>query len=209
MGIFSNYFADHWLLPAMLIFLFLGSIFAFVVGLGLLLRVEAMFRFFAYMNRWISTRKFEEAAEAPRYADQSFQSRWRVLGVVLVAGAGVSLWILVDRFDVKAVVSVLRRYYDPLWIELAANAAKMFLLTAHVAAIAVGIAMIFFPVALKALETRANRWYSVKHLDDGLNVVHTGIDDLVRTHPRVFGACIAVLSAFVVMNLSSVLLLHR
>src|ERR1700716_1913412 len=53
-------------LPSLALFGLAGSLLGIAVGLGLLFRTAATLRFFATMNRWVSTRRSLKALEIPR-----------------------------------------------------------------------------------------------------------------------------------------------
>jgi len=206
MGLSGNYFVDQWLIPTLVIFLLIGSVFAFIVGLGLILRSATMFRFFGTMNRWVSLRKVMRTIEIPRDTDSALHGQSRTLGGIFVVGAGVSLVALVKGFDVAAIVSAFRPDSEAVVIEMATQAVKWMLLVGNAFAIAVGIAMIAAPHTLAGLETRANQWYSTRKYDRNADAMHMGFENWAMAHPRAIGWTMLVLSTFVFVNLSALLL---
>jgi hypothetical protein len=204
MGLFNNYFVDQWVFPAFFIFLIVGSVFAFIIGLGLILRSAGLFRFFGVMNRWVPTRKAMRPVEIPRNVEEALHRR--PLGAVFIVAAGLSLIVLIRGFDIGAIVSAFARGPSPMVIEIAARAVKWILLAGDVFAIIVGIALFATPQPLAALEARVNQWYSVRKYDRNIDRVHMGVDGWAQTYPRAIGWSFVILSVFVVMNLGAVIL---
>jgi len=205
MGLSQNYFVEQWLIPALVIFLLIGSVFAFAVGLGLILRSAATFRFFGVMNRWVSMRKALRPAEIPRDADAALHRQSRILGAVFIVAAGLSLIVLVWEFDVAAIVSALRRDADSALVETLAQTVKWLLIVGDALAIVVGIAMIAAPQALAGLEVRANQWISMRKYDKNVDVMHMGVDKWAESYPRALGWSILLLAGFVIANLATLL----
>lgn len=206
MGIFRNYVADEWLFPAAVAFLLVGAAFAFVVGAGLVLRSGAMFRFFAAMNRWVSTREMMKSAERARDLDAILHRRRGALGATILAAAGLSLWMLLRHFDVEALAVALRHQAPAELVEVAARSLKWFLVAGHVAALAAGVALLVAPAAFARLEARANRWHSLRERGRGLELMHLTLDQWVAAYPRAIGFVILALALFVIVSLGGAVL---
>ena len=206
MELYYNYFVDQWLVPTLVIFLFLGSVFAIIVGSALIVRSAAMFRLFGVMNRWVSMRKVMRPVEIPRNADAALHRQRRTLGAVFIVGAALSLIVIIRGFDVAAVVAAFHGGMAPVAIEMTARTAKWVLVAGDVLAIAVGIAMIAIPGALAGFEARANEWYSVRKYDRNVDSMHMDVDTWAQTYPRAFGWSMVLLSLFIFVNLGAVVL---
>lgn len=206
MEAFSNYVAVQWLFPAAVIFLLVGAAFAFVVGAGLVIRSSAMIGFFATMNRWVSTRKMMKSADTAHDLDTILRRQAGALGAAILVGAGLTLVVLLLDFDVDAVVDIFRHQFAPVLVELVARSAKWILVVGLLAAIALGIALIFFPAALAALEARANRRYSFRARGRDLDLMHLSIDHWVESYPRAFGFLILSLALFIMVSLGATFL---
>ncbi len=206
MELYYNYFVDQWLIPTLVIFLFIGSVFAIIVGSGLILRSATMFRLFGVMNRWVSMRRILRPIEIPRNTDAALHRQRRTLGAVFIVGAGLSLIVLVRGFDVAAIVAAFRQSMAPVAIEMTARTAKWVLVACDVLAIVVGIAMIAIPGAFAGFEARANEWYSVRKYDRNIDSMHMDVDKWTQTYPRAIGWSLVLLSLFIVVNLGAVVL---
>src|SRR5437868_4356187 len=129
----------------LLITMLLGSLTGLAVGLGLVFRTQGTIRFFATVNRWISSRAALKPLEVPRPLEQRIpegKRRWIAGSIFTVGGAFASVLIL-DKVSVPAKVFVGSR--ASVVSLLLFDAARWFLLVACVAAVAMGIMLIFFP----------------------------------------------------------------
>ncbi len=196
---------QHLLLPSVVIFLFLGSVFAIVVGAGLILRGEAMLRLFGNLNRWVSTRDALKTVDRRHDIEQTMHRQRRLLGAVFLALAALSFIVLVAKYDVAVLTSVFAPRFPAIAVELSVAALKWILVTGDMLAIIVGATLILFPDVLAKVETRMNRWYSTRADLEDADLMHLTLDKWAETHARAAGWIIIVLAAFVVLNLGIVL----
>jgi hypothetical protein len=193
------------LLPSVVIFLFLGSVFAIVVGAGLILRGEAMLRLFGNLNRWVSTQEALKTVDQQHDIEQTMHRQRRLLGAVFLALAAPSFIVLVAKYDVAVLASVFARRFPPIAVELAAEILKWILVTGDILGIVVGATLILFPDVLAKVEARMNRWYSTRADGNDADLMHLTLDKWAEAHPRAAGWIVIVLAAFVVLNLGVVL----
>jgi hypothetical protein len=181
-------------LPSLALFGLAGSLLGIAVGLGLLFRTAATLRFFATMNRWVSTRKSLKALEIPRSigSPTARKPRWNGL-VLVIAGAYVSvvLWQL-DGGKLALAIPPGARYGVIAGILF--SAMRWFMVAGGVAVVAVGVMLLFFPAAYPAFEARANHWYSTRQALSGGDNMHMSLDRWVERFPRAAGLLIACLS---------------
>ena len=196
------------LLPAFVIFLFAGNIFAILIGAGMILRREAMFRFFGSMNRWVSTRKVLRPIEIPRNLE--IGSKWgqRWLGITFFLGAAISIVALLRTYEVATVAAMFKGSLPPVLLELVARGAKWFLLVGNTCAMVAGVMLIFLPDAFASLAARTNHWYSARKYGIDIDAMHLTLDNWVQASPRAAGWIIIVLAAFVVLNLGGIVFLQ-
>jgi hypothetical protein len=182
------------MLPSLALFGLAGSLLGIAVGLGLLFRTAATLRFFATMNRWVSTRKSLKALEIPRSigSPTARKPRWNGL-VLVIAGAYVSvvLWQL-DGGKLALAIPPGARYGVIAGILF--SAMRWFMVAGGVAVVAVGVMLLFFPAAYPAFEARANHWYSTRQALSGGDNMHMSLDRWVERFPRAAGLLIACLS---------------
>jgi hypothetical protein len=190
------------LLTALLAFLLAGSLLGIVVGAGLLARSARLEAFLNTMNAWVSTRRAPKPVELPRDTGHG----GRGLGVLLLAGGGYSLFVLAQIPLAK--LAALLRVGEPSALSLIAiESAKWLLLAGCAVSVAAGVMLLFFPRAWRAVEERANRWYSSRQLTTGGDDMHLPLDRLAGAHPRAAGGLILALS--LASALATALLLFR
>jgi hypothetical protein len=190
------------LLTALLAFLLAGSLLGIVVGAGLLARSARLEAFLNTMNAWVSTRRALKPVELPRDTGHG----GRGLGVLLLAGGGYSLFVLAQIPLAK--LAALLRVGEPSALSLIAiESAKWLLLAGCAVSVAAGVMLLFFPRAWRAVEERANRWYSSRQLTTGGDDMHLPLDRLAGAHPRAAGGLILALS--LASALATALLLFR
>lgn len=194
------------LVSAVVVFLFVVSLLGLGLGLGLLLRSAATLPFIALMNRWVSTRQALKPLEAPiRLAPTAAGTRW--FGLILIAVGAYAALVLVGSFDVPRLALLLKVDPRHSLASLALEVLKWLLVAGSIAAVATGLMLLFFPRAWRALEERANRWYSTAQLELAGDAVYMSLDRAVEAHPRAAGGVIFVLS--LAATLASGLLLWR
>jgi len=188
------------IVPAMVIFLLLGSSASVLLGLALVFRTEKALAFTRYMNRWVSTRRVLRQAELPRGVSGTPSRKSRLLlALFLLFGGLLALYILVLRVEIPRAALVLgvnlRRWFI---IGVALQTMKWFLVAGSVLAIAVAVLILFFPERLAAFEARMNKWYSTRHiLPPTGESMRFPLDMIVEASPRAAGAIIAAASLVV------------
>jgi len=202
---------DQIVIPALVVFLLIGSLAAALLGVALLLRSAAALRFIARMNRWVSTRRALKPLEIPRSVETLTASRSRPwLGALVVIGAAAALYLLLTRMETigsrSASALELKRW---LSITLPLLTLKWFLVAGSAFAIVAGVMMVAFPRAWRALEERMNRWYSTRRLvPAGSDDMRMPLEALVEAHPRAAGAIIVVASLIVALSMAGLLALR-
>lgn len=184
------------------------GLFAALVGAGLVVYHKKMFRLFAVLNRYVSTRRGFKAASVPREVDPAVLKHRMWFAVVIIVGAVYSLFSLIVNFNAPAIAAVVATaeggtsYVFALWITEALGwAMRVF----SVVALAVGIMLAFFPDTLRAVQTRANRWYSVRKATAGMDDLHMTVDRWVEAFPRTAGLGITA-GALIVVFSSAIML---
>lgn len=192
---------QHLLLPSVVIFLFLGSVFAIVVGAGLVLRGEATMRLFANLNRWVSTQGALKTVDQRHDIEQAMHRQRRLLGAIFLALAVLSFIVLVAKYDVAVLASVFARKFPAIAVELAVVSLKWILVVGDILAIVFGATLILLPDVLSKVEARMNRWYSTGSVVEDADLMHLTLDKWAEAHTRTAGWIVIVLAAFVVLNL--------
>jgi hypothetical protein len=195
-------------LPSLALFGLAGSVLGISVGLGLLLRSAPTLRFFDTMNRWVSTRRTLKPLEIPRYVGSptARKPRWNGL-VLLIAGAyvAVTLW----QLDGAKMATLAYGTHYAVAAEILLKAIRWSMVAGGLAAVAVGIMLLFFPRAYLGFEARANHWYSTRQAFTGGDTAHMTLDRWVAAYPRFAGTAIACLSVVATLGFVALLLSRR
>ena len=193
-----NKVIDQILIPSLLRFLFIGGCFSLIVGIGLILRSELMFRIFEKMNRWVSSRRATRILDIPRDCWPLVLRYRYILSVFITVGAVFAAIRLITHVDVEAVVPGISRglHLPNLYISWILTSIKWFLLLGCVAGIAVGLMLGFFLPALSKLETLSGTWISMRNrpISRKADAMHVGFDSLVMSFPKTVGWIVAIMS---------------
>ena len=205
---FKNEFMQTLLFPSVVEFFLLVSVVGVLVGIGLIAWRAPTLRFLAILNRWVSTRRWLKSAEIPHDTSSGVQ-RYRVwIGLFFVLAAAYSLFGLLTRFNVQAVVPANSLGgWTPAahWL---LDSLRWFLVVGSIAAAAVGALLVLMPERLRKLETRANEWHSSRRALGGVaDAMYMPLDKWVEHYPRLAGAVIAA-GAFAIA-IGSVMVLAR
>lgn len=190
------------LLTALLAFLLAGSLLGVAIGAGLLARSARAHALMSALNRWVSMRRVLRPVELPRESGKG----GRGLGVVLAVAGGYSLFVLAPSSAARLAAMLRFGSASPLAL-IAIESAKWLLVVGCAVSVAIGIMMVFFPRAWRAVEERANRWYSSRQLALGGNDMHVPLERLADTYPRAAGGVILALS--IASAVATALLLAR
>jgi len=196
--------------PALVIFLFLGGSASTLLGLALVFRPEKALPFIRTMNRWVSTRRALKQAELPRAVAVPSRKGRVWLALFLLAGGLFAIYFLLLRVEIPRAALVLgvdlRRWFI---VGVALQTMRWFLIVGSVLAVVVAALILFLPERLAALETRMNKWYSTRHiLPPQGESMRFPLEMMVEASPRTAGWMIAAAS-FLVAAAMAVLLAAR
>jgi hypothetical protein len=192
------------LVPALTVFLLIGSLASIAFGLALVFRTAQALSLMRGMNRWVSTRRALKELEVPRHIEEPRKAGKRWLALFLVAGGGFALYFLLARLEIPHAAMVLGVNIQRWFLAgLALQTMKWLLVVGSVLAVAVGFLMLFFPRLLEAFEARMNRWYSTRRLlHSGGESMKLPLDLLVEAYPRAAGWIIAAGSLVVAIAMA-------
>lgn len=178
--------------------LFVGALFSLAVAAGLAFRTRDTLAIFARMNRWVSTRLLLKPVEIPRAVGNQVpvdsRRRW-IAALVFALGGAYAAVVLAFSIDVAKVVWVVG-VYGPLAdvARILVDTIRWFLVAGCAAAVFLGVVLMFFPRAWKALEARANAWVSTRQLVSGGDSMHLALDRWAERYPRHASLVIALLA---------------
>ncbi len=188
----------------LILILILGNLFAFCLGVLMLVAPQRLGAIFKISNRWISTRRATKVLETPRQTDRIMLRYPRVLGAIMLASAALILikgTIFISHVSVADGGKLLAQFYvgktlsssaaEVLWLSLIA-----IILVGAMLAMAVGLMSLFKLGKLKFWAESVNRWISMRQLTKPLDMPHYHLDKLVSGKPRLWGGVITVLALF-------------
>lgn len=189
---------DQILIPSLLRFLLVGGCFSFLIGIGLILRSEQVFRFSDKMNRWVSGRRATRALEIPRDC-WPLVLRYRYpLSAFITIGAVYATIQLLTQADVETIVPGISNslHLPRLFISWILTSIKWFLLLGCAVSIAVGLMLGFFITTLSKIEKLSGTWISTRNNTFGrkANTLHKGFDNMVTSFPKTAGWIVTILS---------------
>lgn len=187
------------------IFLLIGSAFALVAGLLLLLDSERAFRIGERLNRWVSTRAVLRPLEEQRSIARPLYRMHRLVGTLICAGALYALIVLGTPYGEAAIAKTLSGIGPQRFASWVSESLRIVLLVGNFGALLFGIVFTVRPSALKGLEAWADRRISARQATKPLEEVRLTTDRFVRAHPRFSGWVITLGSLYVLVNLSFVL----
>ncbi|MGH8709211.1 MAG: hypothetical protein ACREVD_14270 [Burkholderiales bacterium] len=159
----------------------------FAAGIGLIVSSARTLRFFAVMNRWVSTRGVLRAMEVPRSTEHISHRNRRLIGGALIAGGVFATFGLLVGVNAAAFSALVAKGDMRVVVAIVAGTVKWFLVIGSVTGVLVGYLLGFAPEALRRLEKHANRWFSTRRAVRGGDDLHMILDTLVEAHPRPSG----------------------
>ena len=197
---------------SLVIVFFVLGVLAGVIGVGLIVCREKMFRLFAAMNRSVSTRKSLKPMSVQRDIEPFIRSHRIWFGIAFIAGAGYSIYSLLAIFSTVTMVNVVvpgpgsdSSFFSLAFVVI--EALRWFMLVASVFALAAGIILSFAPSTLRMMEEYANRWYSMRKFTVGVEAEYFTVDKWVEEFPKTAGVAIT-LGALIVVISSGVILFN-
>src|SRR6185503_10556094 len=146
---------DRVLVPALLIFLVIGSGASALLGLALVFRAEKALAFMRSMNRWVSTRRALRQAELPRSASVESRRGKIMLALFLLLGGLFVLYFLLMRIEIPHLATVLGVNLTRWFLtSVALHTTRWVLIVGSALAVVVAVLILFFPGRLAVLEAR-------------------------------------------------------
>ncbi len=191
--------------PVLYIVLLAGAVVGLLIGLLLLIDSARVLRWNAHMNTWYSTRRAMHALDQPVELKRVVYRWHRAIGVLVLAGALVTLDALLFGFTTKALVRAFRDLGNAVVLEVVFETLRIFLIVGNIAALLAALVLVFRPSLLKGVESWADRYYSGRESTEVLDVMRYQPDELVRSRPKVVGALVVLGSLYALFGLSLLL----
>jgi hypothetical protein len=210
MRILDNVAFWQWCAQVLVVFFVVGGLAGIAVGTGLIVNSSRTLGFFRTINRWTSMRRAVKPLEIPRDSTQVVQRYMRVIAVIFIVGGAYSLYALLVQFSAQAIIFSLKlREVHPLVSGLLIDGIRWILITGNLAAVVVGILMVYSPRKLTALEAVGSKWFSDRRVTQVGDRMHTPLDRWVASAPRAAGVIIAAGSLVVVVSAAFMLAAQR
>ncbi|MBI3523370.1 MAG: hypothetical protein HY066_02390 [Betaproteobacteria bacterium] len=187
MPYYYDYVFDQLLVPALILFFFIGGVFSVVIGVGLIVSSEKVFRLFGLMNYSVSTRRVMRPMAVQRDSGNFVWKHRRMAGAIFVAGAAYAVYGLIARVDGAAVVSLINLKFPPQFVLWLVQSVRIFLIAGCIISITVGLLLAFFPDAMRAIELRSSLWHSTRKIAPDADKMNFALDNWVATSPRLAG----------------------
>ena len=191
--------------PALYVVLLAGAVLGLVIGVLLLIDSARVLRWNATLNTWYSTRQAMRALDRPVEVKRAVYRWHRVVGLLVLAGAVITLDALMFGFTTKAVVRGFRDLGSTAVLEIVFETVRIFLVVGNFAALLAAVLLVFRPSLLKGVESWADRSYSGRESTEALDVMRYQPDELARSRPRVVGTLVVLGSLYALFGLSLLL----
>lgn len=202
----NTYLVDLLLFPVVLWIFIAASIVGIAIGVGLNIQSTRTLRFLGSMNRWISVRNSLKPMEEPHDIGQAVYRQRRWIGSAFAISGAFVVYMLLFKVQFVSFTATLSRGRSEVLVDLIVDSLTALLVAGGFLAIAIGVMLVFAPNALRALETRVDRWYSPRKIGKGGDTMHLTLDQWVQTYPRIAGSLIGLGSALVLVAWMMVLL---
>ncbi|OGA95455.1 MAG: hypothetical protein A3G27_08920 [Betaproteobacteria bacterium RIFCSPLOWO2_12_FULL_66_14] len=192
-------------LEAMLVVLFLGSLFSLVFGVSLFLGNRWVFWLNERMKRWVSTREAMRPLDVPRSIETHLY-RWHGwIGLLLAIGAGFVLYFAFFNYNLRAATQLFQ-VRTSIWVESLLPVAWWIITVGAVAGLIVGILLAARPGLLRAADAWANRSYSGRRATKPLEIMNFAPDRWIVSSPKLWGGIIVAGSLYVAVVLGYLLI---
>jgi hypothetical protein len=192
------------LAQGLLVALAVGLGLALLVGALLLARPRALFALNAWLSRWVDTRRAFGMLDEPHHLERFFYRHHRILGALIVAGAGYVLWRWAFYYQRADLVALLGARWLSRGLDWLPGALETALVTLHGAILMIGVLVFFRPSLLKGFERTANHWQPGLATTP-LDTVVGNLDGAFEGHPRVSGLLLVVSAFWCLLALAPVI----
>lgn len=188
---FNDYVIDQLIVPAFVLFFFIGGLAALAIGVGLIFKSPGVFRLFDILNHSVSTRTATKPLAIPRDSSQFFFKHRLTIGVVFVVGALYADYGMLTGAGNAAIVSLFNTALPPGYVFWIVESVRYFLLVGCTVSIIVGVLLVMSPDTVKAVERTGGRWVSTRNITVGADKMNLSFDKWVAAYPRTAGLIIA------------------
>lgn len=193
-----------WLAQGLLLSLALGLLLSVMVGLLMLTAPRELFSINASWSRWIDTTGSFKALDTPHPLERFFYQHHRVLGTLIVLGAGFVLWQWMFAYQRSGLFGMLGARWARPELNWIIAAGEWIVVGLHALILLIGLVILIRPSLLKNLENQTNRWHKAGDTQR-LDARHTGLEERMALHPRIAGFLLLLASTWCLSGLLPVL----
>ena len=182
---------------SVLLFLIIGSIFALLLGLLLILSPQQANALSQRYNHWVSLRRPSKPLEALHETNHFFYRHHRATGLFILISTIYILYHFAFNYDQTIAIRALSNHFDNIMIiEWLLNASLWFILPVSMLLLVFGAIMAIKPSSLKGIERFANHWVSTRKLLQPIDKQYKPLDKWVGMQPRSFGILLIFASGY-------------
>ncbi len=174
-----------------------GSVFGFLVGVGLLLKPGRIALLNQYFSRWFSADKMTEQLDRSRSTERFLYRHHRLVGGALFVGAMFVLYIFLFSYNLRRMSTTTASGY---WVLM--DALVAILLVGTVLAGLVGFIVAARPSLLREIEKSTNRWIVTEGIVKFFNSMRYSPDQHILQRRKMAGVLIIVASLYVLIVLA-------
>jgi hypothetical protein len=188
------------LLQSFLIFVVVGCVFSFIIGVLMLLKPEGVLRLNQYLSRWVGTEKLAAALDAPHNVEAALYRRHRSVGVLVLAGGLYILYVMLFAFRKKAAGGDLSFGLNPQIAAWLLDALGVVLVVSSLLGLIIGIFLVVRPSVFKPIEEWGNKWYATEKSLRVMEAVHLKPDEAMIRNYRFVAALVVAGSLYVILS---------
>jgi hypothetical protein len=178
------------------IFLLIGALLGALLGLLLIFKSPLIQCVNRVANRWISMRRFERLLDRSISLERWFHKHHKPTGMAIVLGALYMLVYFGFEFDKAYVLQRLSSAVPAALLGGLLDALVLISLTGAAVALCVGLIFWLRPSLLRGIEAGANRWISLRHATEVLDVPHNQVEYFAQRYSREVGWLLLLGSVF-------------
>jgi len=178
-----------WLLQSAVIFLIVGSVGGILIGALLLFRPQQLHRISALLDRWVSTRRMDQALERSIRLDPWFYRHRKPAGILVATGSLYVLYFFGIQLDREPAIAGLVKHFGhhPLLVGGLLDTLVLSALLGALCALLAALFALFRPSLLRDFEEGANRWLSLRRTLKPLEIPHDDVARYVGRYTRQVG----------------------
>jgi hypothetical protein len=175
-------------------------IISLLIGLLLITKPALVIRWNNHFQKSYSMRQKTRALEQPHNLDRFFYRYHRSVGAVVSVISAYIFYYFSMVFEINMLAIIFSGYSSSL-LALLADWLRILMLFVSALTLIIGLTILLRPSGLKSFEAWANRWISTRQATRSLSSSYQNLDQLLLSHPRLFGLIVVVLCVYSIISL--------